>query len=125
MASFRSRILPLDRLTLRLRKRVCIKQSENTSIRSSFCPIISQQENVCVVCTGSEDSCVYLYDMERDDKPLVNRLQGHPSTVIDCCFNYDESLLASGDKQVNLMIETTKQLSLKIQLKGNGYCLET
>jgi WD40 repeat protein len=50
-----------------------------------------------VVCTGSEDACVYLYDMERDDKPLVNRLQGHSSTVLDVSFNYDESLLASGD----------------------------
>lgn len=65
-----------------------------------FCPIISQQENVCMCVCGSDDMCVYLFDMERDDKPLVNRLQGHSSAVLDVCFNYDESLLATGDKKV-------------------------
>lgn len=62
--------------------------------------MISQQDKACVVCTGSEDYCVYIYNMECEEKPLVNRLQGHSATVLDVCFNYDESLLVSGDAQV-------------------------
>ena len=94
------RVFSNDGLSLRLRKRVRIKQNEELNIRSSYCPIISQRDNVCVVCTGSEDASVYFYDMECDEKPLVNELKGHKTSVMDVSFNYDESLLASGDKQV-------------------------
>lgn len=90
-----------DILSLRLRKRISIKQAENL-VRSTFCPVISkQQQSSCIVCTGSEDSGVYIYDMDNDEKPLINKLQGHSSTVKDVALNYDQSLLASGDIQVN------------------------
>lgn len=49
----------------------------------------------CAV-TGSEDQCVNFFDVERA-KPLLNKLQGHSAAVLDVCFNYDESLLASSD----------------------------
>jgi len=84
---------------LKLRKRVLNKHNIGDSIRSSFCPMIPAQENVCVVCSGCEEGWVGIFDMENDDKPLVNRLQGHSTVVLDVSFNYDESLLASGDKQ--------------------------
>ena len=38
--------------------------------------------------------------MENDEKPLINKLQGHSSPVLDVGFNYDQSLLASGDNNV-------------------------
>ena len=49
--------------------------------------------------TGSEDMCVYIFDVERDTKPCVNKLQGHSGPVMDVCFNCDESMLASCDQQ--------------------------
>ncbi len=61
-----------------------------------------------MVCTGSEDFCVYIYDMENDEKSLINNLQGHLAPVKDVCFNYDQSLLASGDLKVFKIILTTK-----------------
>lgn len=90
----------VDISSLRLRKRICIKQAE-TLIRSTFCPVITKkQQNSCLVCTGSEDSGVYIFDMDNDEKPLINKLQGHSSTVKDVALNYDQSLLASGDIKV-------------------------
>ena len=41
--------------------------------------------------------CVYFFDIEKESKPCVNKLQGHSAPVLDVCFNCDESLLASGD----------------------------
>ena len=52
---------------------------------------------LCVTVTGSEDMNVYFFDIERDSKQCVNKLQGHSAPVLDVCFNYDESLLASCD----------------------------
>jgi len=49
--------------------------------------------------TGSEDSCVYFLDIEREEKPCVNKLQGHSCPVLGVSFNYDESLLATSDYQ--------------------------
>ena len=47
--------------------------------------------------SGSEDMSVYFFDVERDHKPMVNKLQGHSAPVLDVSFNCDESLLASCD----------------------------
>lgn len=54
--------------------------------------------------TGSEDSCVYFFDVERDEKPIVNKLQGHSCPVLGVSFNYDESLLATSDVQGLIII---------------------
>ena len=47
--------------------------------------------------SGSEDCSVWFLDVERDNKPLINKLQGHSAPVISVSFNYDESLLATSD----------------------------
>ncbi|GAB6020699.1 WD repeat-containing protein 13 [Chamberlinius hualienensis] len=67
-------------------------------IHSSFCPIMSFRQGACVV-SASEDCCVYFFDVEREFRPCVNKLQGHSAPVLDVCFNYDESLLASSDSK--------------------------
>lgn len=54
--------------------------------------------------SGSEDMNVYFFDTERDSKPCVNKLQGHSAPVLDVCFNYDESLLASCDANGTVII---------------------
>ena len=48
----------------------------------------------------SEDMAVYFFDVERAEKPCVNKLLGHSAPVLDVCWNYDESLLASCDTEV-------------------------
>lgn len=54
---------------------------------------------MCAV-TGSEDSCVYFLDIEREgSRAVVNKLQGHACPVLGVSFNYDESLLATSDCQ--------------------------
>ncbi|KAF5304432.1 hypothetical protein FQR65_LT07962 [Abscondita terminalis] len=66
-------------------------------IKSTFCPIMSFRQGACIV-TGSEDSCVYFVDIEKPvSRACVNTLQGHASPVLGVTFNYDESLLATGD----------------------------
>lgn len=52
-----------------------------------------------VLVTGSEDSCVYFFNIEAKHagKPIVNNLQGHACPVLGVSFNYDESLLATSD----------------------------
>lgn len=103
-----------DASSLRLRKRVCIKQSEH-ALRSTFCPITNfkKQPNTtsCLVCAGSEDGNVYIYDMENDDKSLINKLQGHSVVVKDVGFNYDQSLLASGDMNGTVIVWKTNSQS--------------
>ncbi|CAG2108873.1 unnamed protein product [Medioppia subpectinata] len=81
-------------------------QNKDLIIRSSFCPIISNREGVCVV-TGCEDTCVYFFTVEENKyckSKCVNKLQGHSAPVLDVCFNYDESLLASSDSKGNVII---------------------
>ena len=81
-------------------------QNKNLTIRSSFCPIISNREGICVV-TGSEDTCVHFFNVDDNryfKNKCVNKLQGHSAPVLDVCFNYDESLLASSDSKGNVII---------------------
>ncbi|XP_042893188.1 WD repeat-containing protein 13-like [Penaeus japonicus] len=65
-------------------------------VRSTFCPLMSFRQGACVV-TGCEDCSVLFLDVERDQRPLINRLQGHAAPVLGVSFNYDESLLATSD----------------------------
>ncbi|XP_068084432.1 WD repeat-containing protein 13 [Anabrus simplex] len=82
---------------LKLRRKFSIRH-KSSLIRSTFCPIMSFRQGACVV-TGSEDSCVYFLDIEREGKACVNKLQGHACPVLGVSFNYDESLLATSDNQ--------------------------
>ena len=89
-----------DSSTARLRKRVVIRQTDH-SLRSIFCPVVSKsQQATLLVCAGSEDASVCIYDMDNEEKQLINRLEGHDKPVVDVAINYDRSLLASGDTQV-------------------------
>nr|AEB26709.1 WDR13 protein isoform 1 [Heteropneustes fossilis] len=71
-------------------------QHGSQHLHSIFCPLMSFRQGACVV-TGSEDACVYFFDVERNTKAIVNKLQGHSGPVLDVSFNCDESLLASSD----------------------------
>ncbi|XP_059477242.1 WD repeat-containing protein 13-like [Neocloeon triangulifer] len=82
---------------LLLKRRFPIKHKELT-VHSTFCPIMSFRQGVCVV-SGSEDCCVYFFDIGNERSPCFNKLQGHSSPVLGISFNYDESLLASSDQQ--------------------------
>ncbi|XP_016422826.1 WD repeat-containing protein 13 [Sinocyclocheilus rhinocerous] len=81
--------------TLQLKRSFPI-QHGSQPLHSIFCPLMSFRQGACVV-TGSEDACVYFFDVERNTKAIVNKLQGHSGPVLDVSFNCDESLLASSD----------------------------
>ncbi|XP_074647923.1 WD repeat-containing protein 13-like [Tubulanus polymorphus] len=95
--------------SLELKRRIVTRQ-QSAQIRSSFCPLMSFRQGACVV-TGSEDMCVYFFDIERDQKPCLNKLQGHSASVLDVCFNYDESLLASCDAHGTVIVWKREQKS--------------
>lgn len=83
--------------TLQLRRKFSVRHKHQL-LHSTFCPIMSFRQGACIV-TGSEDSCVYFLDIEREGKACVNKLQGHACPVLGVSFNYDESLLATSDVQ--------------------------
>jgi len=64
------------------------------------------------VVTGSEDMSVCFFDIERQSKPCVNKLQGHSSPVIDVAFSCDESMLASCDAEVRVVFRIDPLLLL-------------
>ncbi|KAG1659529.1 WD repeat-containing protein 13 [Nymphon striatum] len=83
--------------SLQIKKQFTVAHKRsNKMIHSSFCPIMSFRQGACVI-SGSEDMNLYFFDVEREYKPCVNKLQGHSGAVLDVCFNYDESLLSSSD----------------------------
>lgn len=88
--------------SLQLKKRFSIRQ-KIARVRSTFCPLMSFRQGACVI-SGSEDMCVYFFDIGKDKKACVNKLLGHSAPVLDVCFNYDESLLASCDAQGMVII---------------------
>eukprot|EP01027_Heterolobosea_sp_BB2_P019216 GEZU01026997.1.p1 GENE.GEZU01026997.1~~GEZU01026997.1.p1 ORF type:complete len:520 (+),score=79.12 GEZU01026997.1:508-2067(+) len=81
-------------------------------LRSIFCPLISFRSGACFV-SGSEDGTVYIYDIlkKQKQKQVVNKLMGHAAPVISVSFNYDESLLASGDKEGIVILWKRQQLN--------------
>ena len=63
-------------------------------------PIGNDPYSCVLSVSASEDMAVYFFDVERAEKPCVNKLLGHSAPVLDVCWNYDESLLASCDTEV-------------------------
>ncbi|XP_076454343.1 WD repeat-containing protein 13-like [Babylonia areolata] len=84
-------------------KRVFPVKQKTAFIKSSFCPLMSFRQGACVI-SGSEDMCVYFFDVTKESKSCVNKLLGHSAPVLDVCFNCDESLLASCDAQGMVII---------------------
>ncbi|XP_036368239.1 WD repeat-containing protein 13 isoform X2 [Octopus sinensis] len=80
---------------LQLKRKFPIKH-RTAHVKSTFCPLMSFRQGACVI-SGSEDMCVYFFDIAKENKSCVNKLLGHSAPVLDVCFNYDESLLASCD----------------------------
>lgn len=93
--------------TLQLKRTFEIAHNSHP-VRSIFCPLMSFRQGACVV-TGSEDMCVYFFDVERVNKAVVNKLQGHSAAVLGVSFNCDESLLASSDARGMVIIWRREQ----------------
>ncbi|KAL3876277.1 hypothetical protein ACJMK2_034143 [Sinanodonta woodiana] len=87
---------------LQLKRTFHIKQ-KSYNIKSAFCPLMSFRQGACVI-SGSEDMCVYFFDITKEKKACVNKLLGHSAPVLDVSFNCDESLLASCDAQGMVII---------------------
>ncbi|XP_065836959.1 WD repeat-containing protein 13-like isoform X2 [Oscarella lobularis] len=93
--------------TLQLKRQFSISHSTK-DIRSAFCPLMSFREGACVV-TGSEDMSVYFFDVVREARTCINKLQGHSAAVLCVCWNYDESLLASCDEEGTVIVWNREQ----------------
>ncbi|XP_027054020.1 WD repeat-containing protein 13-like, partial [Pocillopora damicornis] len=92
---------------LKLKKSFAVEH-KSRHVRSSFCPLMSFRQGACVV-SASEDMAVYFFDVERAEKPCVNKLLGHSAPVLDVCWNYDESLLASCDTEGTVIVWKREQ----------------
>jgi len=63
-----------------------------------------------VSVSGSEDMCVYFFDVERNaDRACINTLAGHSAEVLDLSFAHDESLLASCDASGTVIVWKREQ----------------
>ena len=100
-------------MKLRLKYSLVIKhQNKSLFIKSIFCPLASKSDNARLV-SGSEDGQVFFYSnldffSQTEDKPMDSakliKLQGHSGPVLDVCFSYDESFLASSDSNGAVII---------------------
>ena len=54
--------------------------------------------------TGSEDCCVYFFDVIRENHGMINKLQGHSAPVLAVSFNCEESLLATSDADGSVIL---------------------
>lgn len=98
-------------MKLRLKYNLQIKhQDKSLFIKSNFAPLASSQNNARLI-SGSEDGEVYFYSgldfFSTEDKSSsvkLIKLQGHSKPVLDVCFSYDESLLASCDSSGIIII---------------------
>jgi COMPASS component SWD3 len=63
------------------------------------------------VVSGSEDSCVYLWDLQT--RKIVQKLEGHADTVISVSCHPEQSIIASGslgrDKSVKIWVQKEEE----------------
>ncbi|KAL7288760.1 hypothetical protein TKK_0016740 [Trichogramma kaykai] len=94
-----------DQGTLSIWKKYPIKHRQYL-VHSTFCPPMSTS----LIATGSDDGSIHLLHTGKDAKSAqVNRLLGHSAPALSLCFNYDETLLASGDQQGLIILWLNKQ----------------
>lgn len=54
--------------------------------------------------SGSEDMAVYSFTYDSPDETHVRKFLGHSAPVLDVCWNYDETLMASCDMKVRVSV---------------------
>lgn len=77
-------------------------------VNSKFCiPAIFSITNGNYVVSGSEDNCVYLWDLQ--NRKIVQKLEGHTDSVIAVSCHPSENIIASGalgnDKTVKIWVQ--------------------
>jgi WD40 repeat protein len=78
-------------------KRTLSYQNSKNNVNAHFCPLIPTDKDGACIVSGGEDMTIYIYDVTKHNKPVINKLMGHSSPVVDVSWNYDESILASCD----------------------------
>ena len=57
-----------------------------------------------LLVSGSEDMAVYSFTHDSPDVTPVTKFLGHSAPVLDVCWNYDETLMASCDMKVRVSV---------------------
>ena len=91
-------------------------QNKGLVLRSVFCPLTpSSRDGACIVC-ASEDGGVRIFDIVRcaeNRNPLINNLVGHNAPVLDVCWSFDETLLASSDLTGTVLVWKRQEIELQ------------
>ena len=56
------------------------------------------------IVSGSEDMAVHSLTCDSPDVTNVTKFLGHSAPVLDVCWNYDETLMASCDTKVRVSV---------------------
>lgn len=80
-------------------------------VNSKFCiPATFSVTNGKYIVSGSEDNCVYLWDLQT--RKIVQKLEGHTDTVIAVSCHPSENMIASGalsnDKTVKIWAQRSE-----------------
>ena len=76
--------------------------------RGEFCPLLATRGTVGVVCGGKEGTVEVHILKEKEgegwEAKRLNTLAGHRADVTDVSWSYDETLLASADKEGTVIV---------------------
>lgn len=82
--------------SLNLYRRYSVKHA-TLNLRSVFSPLVSAGQGDCVV-SASEDGSVHFFQLTKQDRACINKLQAHSCPALAVCFNSDETFLATSDQ---------------------------
>ena len=96
-------------IKLALKQVIPIKNQQSDCIQPCFSRNPSKS-NTCTFASGSEDSLVHIYDLSTFQisagaiDQQHQKLSGHSCTVLSVAFNWDKSLIVSGDAQGTIRV---------------------
>ena len=76
---------------------------KSTLMCSQFAPLLSFRGATCVAA-GADDGTLVFFDLERRQRPCLNKLSGHARSVLAVSFSHDERFIASGDTSGQIIV---------------------
>lgn len=72
------------------------------------------------IVSGSEDMAVHSLTCDSPDVTNVTKFLGHSAPVLDVCWNYDETLMASCDTKVRVSVLRACFLDYNYKIRVRG-----